>query len=71
MVKQISASELIKIAETQDKEKSYLLDIAKQMQSGAKIQARLSDTAKGRAIKLYTYDRYLYRFICSDIITIK
>lgn len=71
MVKQISASELIKIAETQDKEKSYLLDVAKQMQSGAKIQARLSDTAKGRAIKLYTYDRYLYRFICSDIIAIK
>lgn len=71
MVKSISASELIKIAETQDKEKQFLLDVAKQMQSGAKLQARLSDTAKGKAIKIYTYDRYLYRFICSDIVTIK
>ena len=66
MVKYVSASELETIALSQEKERSYLEDIAKQMRAGSKILVRLSDTAKGKTLKIYTYDRYLYRFVCSE-----
>lgn len=66
MVKNISANELEQIAKTQEKDSCYLEEIVKAIKAGSKILVRLSETAKGKTLKIYTYDRYLYRFICSD-----
>ena len=66
MVKNITATELLKIANTQEKEKAYLTELANQIKSGRKIQVRICETAKGKSLKIYTYDRYLYRFVCSE-----
>ena len=71
MIKTISASELDTIAESQAKEKSYLQEVAKNMRAGAKVLVRLYEKANGKTLKIYTYDRYLYRYVCTDKIDLQ
>lgn len=71
MVKILSEDELKEIISTNQEHKEALEKVLSLIKSGYKIVARKSITAKGTFVKVYTYDRYLYRYICSDVYEIK
>lgn len=71
MVKSLNENELKEIISTQSENKEALEKVLSLIQSGYKIVAKKSITAKGTFVKVYTYDRILYRYICSDVYEIK
>ena len=48
----------------------YLKVIIDGMKDNINIQVRKVDTASGSKIKIYRYDRYLYRYVCEKIIVV-
>lgn len=48
----------------------YLNEVADLMKDNKNIQVRKVDTASASKLKIYRYDRFLYRYVCDKIIVL-
>ena len=71
MIKTLNEEELKEIISTNEVYREALEKVLSLIQSGCKLFAKKVITAKGTFVKVYTYDRYLYRYICSEVYEIK
>ena len=75
MIRILNRDELLKIANDrensiEEKERNFLIVVANSIDLERNIQVRLQETANKKVIKVYKYDRFLYRFILDTKIEI-
>ena len=75
MIRILNRDELLKIANDkensiEEKERNFLVVVANSIDLERNIQVRLQETANKKVIKVYKYDRFLYRFILDTKIEI-
>lgn len=75
MIKILNKEDLLSIANNKDKisdeeTKNFLIVVANGLDFEKNIQVRLAETSTKKVLKIYKYDRYLYRFILDSKIAI-
>ena len=75
MIRILNRDELLKIAndrenKIEEKERNFLIVVANSLDLERNIQVRLQETSNKKVIKVYKYDRFLYRFILDTKIEI-
>lgn len=75
MIRILNRDELLKIANNrenkiEEKERNFLIVVANSLDLERNIQVRLQETSNKKVIKVYKYDRFLYRFILDTKIEI-
>ena len=75
MIRILNRDELLKIANDREnaikeEERNFLVVVANSIDLERNIQARFQETANKKVIKIYKYDRFLYRFILDTKIEI-
>lgn len=75
MIKILNRNELLKIVNDKEniigeKERNFLIIIANSLDIEKNVQVRLQEKSNKKVIKVYKYDRILYRFILDSKIEI-
>ena len=71
MISILNENDIMELINSDPEKNSELKKALVLVKNNDKVQVRKKTTAKGTFVRVYTYDRYLYRYICSLTIQIE